>query len=106
MPTTLLQSIETKRKKTQRIENKLTPPKKETTQNRNTDLENLTEHGKRHNENRKKDDKYRITSPRASGGGAFSGSKFASGRLGGILRFPGLVVKQVKLARERVGGGG
>ena len=72
-------------------------------QNRNTGLENLTEHRKRHNENRKREDKYRISSPRASGGGACSCSTFASGGLGGILRFPRLVVKQQKLARERTG---
>lgn len=66
-------------------------------------LENLTEHRKHHNENQQREDKYRITSPRASGSGACSGSTFASGGLGGILRFPGLVhvVKQLEPALER-----
>ena len=66
-------------------------------------LENFTEHRKCHNENRQREDKYRISSPRASGGGACSGSPFASGGLGGIVRFPGLVhvVKQLGLALDR-----
>ena len=80
MPTTLLQIIETKRKKV------------------------LTEHRKRHNENRKREDKYKSTSSRSSGGAAGSGSTFSSGGLGRILRFPRLVVKQLKQARA--GGGG
>ena len=64
------------------------------------DLENLTEHRKC----RQREDKYRISSPRALGGGACSGPTFASGGLGGILRFPGLmhVVKQLELALDRV----
>ena len=67
-------------------------------------LENLTEHRKCHNENRQREDKYRISSPRASGGRASSGPTFVSGGLGGILRFPGLVhvVKQLELALDRV----
>ena len=70
---------------------------------RKSGLENHTEHRKCHNENRQREGKYRISSPRASGCGACSGPTFASGGLGGILRFPGLVhvVKQLELALDR-----
>ena len=88
----------------QRTENKLTPNKaKQVNAKTKRGLENLTEHRKCHNENRKREDKYRISSPRASGGGACSGPTFASGGLGWILRFPGLVhvVKQLVLTLDR-----
>ena len=88
----------------QRTEKKITPKqKKQVNAKPKRGLENLTEHRKCHNENRQREDKYRISSPRASGGGSCSGSPFAFGGLGGILRFPGLVhvVKQLELALDR-----
>ena len=89
----------------QRTENKLTPNQKEQVNAKpKRGLENLTEHRKCYNENRQREDKYRISSPRASGGRASSGPTFVSSGLGGILRFPGLVhvVKQLELALDRV----
>ena len=52
----------------QRTENKLSPKQKKNNGKLKAGLENFTEHRKRHYENRQKEDKYRITSPRVSGG--------------------------------------
>ena len=86
----------------QRTENKLTPKDKGKLK---VGLENFTEHRKRHYENRRKEYKYRITSPSASGGGACSGSTFASGGFGESSAFSGVggkaAGKQLELARER-----
>ena len=89
MPTTTT-NLRNETQKMQRTENKLTPKqKKQVNAKPKRGLENFTEHRKCHNENRQREDKYRISSPRASGGGACSGPTLVSGGLSGIQRFPG-----------------
>ena len=102
MPTTTT-NLRNETQNMQRTENRLTPKQKKQLVNAKpkTGLENLTEHRKWHNKNRQREDKYRISSPRVSGGGACYGPTFASGGVGWILRFPGLVVKQLELALDR-----